>query len=404
MPPDQFTEDIIFDILTHASVETIGRCRAVSRKWNRVTYEPSFMDLHPHRARTIAGYFVQGPCDGSFSTRFMPATGETRNLSLGFLPGPMRIEACDRGILLCRKLVGSATAPSIPEYYACKPSTKEWVRIPSPRTGSFPAATAMVLVRSKPNPHFKVLRISMGQKPGTRKQHCCEIFDSEAWKWKRLADMAVPCERKFVRENPVVVAGKAFWFTGKRHVLAFDMYEETWSAFPVSIPDLDTSQYLTPRLVKHEGKLGLLFQCRNDDDFVDLFVMENLSRRAWGKRRRICFRGIGRPFRRLLAIYSDNVFLMQGFYEILLCRSHGETASVIKSSRIDMDGIFAFCSDLEPGNLKASGKSFEEIVSLPCNFAGGMVNLLRKWVSMPCWMNVTVPGVFLIVAAGYVMF
>lgn len=343
MLPDQLADDMIFEILTHASLEAVGRCRAVSRRWNEITYEPSFKDLHPRRTPTIAGYFVQGISGGRFSLRFVSVTGDdSPDLSLGFLPGPVRIEASDCGILLCKQ---ERRDNGKGRYCVCKPSTKEWVNIPSPTNTDVSAAvTAMVVLRSRPVLRFKVLRISVPQGPSMR-VHCCEVFDSEAWRWKRLVDMAVPREYFFIRESSVVVAGKAFWFTARRHILVFDMHEETWSTFPVPTPDQDFEQCQPPQLVKHEGKLGLLFQCHHGC-FADLFVVENLGSRRWAKRERICFEGTGHELRRLLAIYSAKVILLQAYYKVLVCRSDGKAASVLKTTHIDVDEVFSFCSDL----------------------------------------------------------
>ncbi|OWM65485.1 hypothetical protein CDL15_Pgr009075 [Punica granatum] len=88
--------------------------------------------------------------------------------------------------------------------------------------------------------------------------------------------------------------------------------------------------YLCLRLVNLEGKLDLLLP-RKNDGFIELLVMEDLQGPVWGKMRRNCFEDqMGRPLGGLLALYSANAALTQGFFEVSLCRSRPSgTAAVM---------------------------------------------------------------------------
>ncbi|OWM77361.1 F-box protein At5g07610-like [Punica granatum] len=396
---DRLSDNLIFEILTRVPLETVGRCRAVSQQWNRITYEPSFMDLHPPRTRTIAGYFVQGSVYCNYWSGFVPVAGEPLDISLGFLPQPVRIEACDRGILLCRKR-RSDSAPYVPQYYVCKPSTKEWVRIPNPKTKYPTVITSMVVVRSKPKYlHYKILRISKHQAQSYDWELLrCEIFDSKDWTWKRLADMNILDEYVFSSyQNPVVVGGRAFWLTMKGYLFMFDMFKETWRILPEPIAGVNKEYNRHARLLNHEGKLALLLT--GMDSFFELYVMEDLRGPLWGKRNSVCLEEMGRP----LALYSANVALTQGFFKVSLCRSWpGQTANVFMTKCVRVEQVFPFFSDSEPSNFAAPTKHFHEITTRHHNALGGSsVKTSRgRRIGMPYKM-ILISAFFLILAVCF---
>lgn len=362
MSHDGLTNDMIFEILSRASLETVGKCRLVSRECNEITYETSFRDLHSARTRTVSGFFVQGSTNNDCRCSFVPLNGDGGPvLSLGCLPGPVKIVAGHGGILLCRK-ERADRSPYVPQYYVCKPSTGEWMKIPNPRTKHSTLETAMVVVRSKPELHYKILRIS--------NPHCknhgvfgCEIFDSVAGGWKRLPDIKnAQYQYVFAPEDPVVVGGTAFWLEADGGaIFSFDMYEETWDRFPVTSPDSEREHYGYPRLVNHEGKLGFL-RPGYDGVFVDLWVVDDIQAREWKKRKRIRTEEVGCPADCPLALFGANVVLLQGFYKVVLCRFPPPTTNEFKTKHICGSQIFPYCSDLEPANFPVTNR---KVVSRP---------------------------------------
>ena len=54
------TWELVFEILSRTTLKDIGRCRLVSKDWNLLTYDTSFMQEHSKKTKTISGFFIQG--------------------------------------------------------------------------------------------------------------------------------------------------------------------------------------------------------------------------------------------------------------------------------------------------------------------------------------------------------
>ncbi|KAL0012202.1 hypothetical protein SO802_007310 [Lithocarpus litseifolius] len=136
-------------------------------------------------------------------------------LYLDFLPGPVQIEASTKqGILLCMKSSETRNL-GVPEYFVCKPSTKQWQQIPNPKTWYKTKRCAIVVLRSNPL-HYKIVWFSEPKFSGIRDNSCyslwCEIFDSATWTWKKLEDTVRFPEYEFLRLEPAVtVCGSFYW-------------------------------------------------------------------------------------------------------------------------------------------------------------------------------------------------
>lgn len=156
--------DIIFEILTRTSLNTLGKCRLVCKGWNHMTYESSFTRLHCQRTHTILGYFVQCMSRNKRTATFVSidkSSDSIFDMSLNFLPRSVAIEASsNQGILYCESQEPqSLRNPRIPQYYVCKPSTKQWQVIPNPKTRYFTERTGMIVLGSNPL-HYKIVRFS----------------------------------------------------------------------------------------------------------------------------------------------------------------------------------------------------------------------------------------------------
>ncbi|KAF5458769.1 hypothetical protein F2P56_022775, partial [Juglans regia] len=96
-----------------------------------------FAQFSELRTKAISGFFLQSRFVGrpfaEFVSNYSMQDSDSK-LSLDFLPRNVNIEAATKqGILLCVKELDTKIL-RIPEYYVCKPSTKEWHKIPNPKT------------------------------------------------------------------------------------------------------------------------------------------------------------------------------------------------------------------------------------------------------------------------------
>ncbi|KAB5568179.1 hypothetical protein DKX38_001972 [Salix brachista] len=90
-----FSSDIIYEILTRSSMETVGRCRLLSKERNSITYDSVFTNLHGQRTNTMSGYFMQSMMSNIFYSSFvsMDDWRSYPKLSLNFLPDRVETQA-----------------------------------------------------------------------------------------------------------------------------------------------------------------------------------------------------------------------------------------------------------------------------------------------------------------------
>ncbi|XP_062018495.1 F-box protein At5g49610-like [Rosa rugosa] len=270
--------------LTRSSLETVGRCRSISKEWNRVTYESSFHQLLCERTDIVSGFFIQSLVDSQHSSTFVSLVNNvnfTSALSLDFLNIPVRIEAVNQGLLVC--------VNQNKRYLVCKPTTKQWVKIPNPKTKYETASTALLVLKSKPLKYkvirFSELKVLVKHNSEWWRHLRCEIFDSVTWAWKRSKDVILPSNVFFAsKQNSVVAAnGGLHWLLSSNQVFAFYEDAENWEMFSLPPLAIDNAGYNSKLLlVEYKGQLALI---RSGEEFMDMWVMENYARKSWSQRR-----------------------------------------------------------------------------------------------------------------------
>ncbi|XP_058002343.1 putative F-box protein At5g52610 [Hevea brasiliensis] len=327
MESRDFNLDIIFEILSRSSLKTLAKCGLLSKEVNSLTYQSAFMNLHCQRTKTISGYFVQSLSYNKFSSTFVDNICSDYKLSLDFLRVPVKIEAStSQGILLCRCNRGT-----IPRYYVCKPSTKEWQIIPNPKTRYFNELFAMIVLKSNPL-HYRILqevKLSFGE---------------------------------FLHSEPTVsVCGSVHWLTTKDNILAFHEDIENYSMFSLPSPIYESDSYGYKKLTEYEGKLALICKGR-DNSFMDLWVMESYGKKEWNKRQRINIESLREKekFTNPYDFYNVDVVMMRGFYNVIFFKfKNGNSADIVRLHEnfnlMDTE-VFPFKSDFEPSNLKKGKK------------------------------------------------
>ena len=149
--------ELVMEILTRSSVETVASSRVTSKEINSMTYDSIFMKYFHDRTNHISGYFVQDIKKNNYVSTFV-SMDEHPELSLKFLPHSVQIEASTKqGILCCKSQ--KPEHYKIHKYHVCKPSTKEWEQIPNPKTRYWTMTMAMMILHTKPL-HYKIVRLS----------------------------------------------------------------------------------------------------------------------------------------------------------------------------------------------------------------------------------------------------
>ncbi|KAH0909533.1 hypothetical protein HID58_032854 [Brassica napus] len=282
--------DMIIEILSHSPASLVGKCRLLNKECNKRTYDSSFLKLNLQRTNSVSGYFLE------FSERLRVHSAFVRDLgnipsgsdeiSLDFLPpGRVSIKACDasHGILLC--VNDLPVKGRQPEYIVCKPTTKQYMILPKPKTRYFTIALGLMVIGSDPF-RYKILRLS--QLPGNENRRysfsftlVCEVFDSDSFAWKRLNNVELPEEDLLVPRaaNPVASYGFLHWLTTSNNVFRFCFKTNSWSFFPVP-ENLASDDSL--KLTRYDGKVGVISsRSKEGVDYQDLWVLERSFGDSW---------------------------------------------------------------------------------------------------------------------------
>ncbi|CAK9144166.1 unnamed protein product [Ilex paraguariensis] len=355
---DHLCSDVIFEILTRTSFETLSRCKLVCKSWNRVTYDSSFMNLFCRRTSTISGFFIQSMASNKYSSNFVSSHESSLpglNVSLDFLPHNVKIEACSKqGILCCLSRRDRHC-----RYYVCKPSTRQLQSLPNPKMRYNTEKVAMVVLRSNPL-RYKIFRLSSPRHLSTTKyyNYGCEIFDSDTWSWKQLQDTLLPYGVIFTTNPTIFVCGTIHWLASNNNVLAFNEEQETYTTFPLPKPLCDDKLYTYKQLMEYQGRLALC--CNTPEWSLELWVMEDYTDHVWKKRQVLSVESLKRvePYSSptLAAFCNADTALMMSFKKVIFYKMQEGNFKVIRM--IDLNDpceVFAFQSDLKPTDLRCGG-------------------------------------------------
>ncbi|KAB5519322.1 hypothetical protein DKX38_023641 [Salix brachista] len=268
-------------------------------------------------------------------------------LSLNFLPDRVEIQAStNQGIMLCQTLH--------PRYYVCKPTTKQWQKIPNPKTRYHTLATGMIVIRSNPL-HYKIARFSQPRFRCHDKEFYryyrvrCELFDSKTWAWKQLDEVKLPNHESFSHKPAVSVSGSLHWLTWvKNSIFAFHVNKESYSMFSLPLSDSEDNKGKDIELVEYMGKLAITC-IGKDESSMELWVMENYGKTEWNKRYKINIE----PFStRPAAFYNADIVLMKEHdYWVKFFNFKNGSIDRLSLENTLNRGCFRFQSDFEASDL-----------------------------------------------------
>ncbi|XP_060195396.1 putative F-box protein At5g50220 [Lycium barbarum] len=386
--------EIIFEILTRTSLKTLDACKAVNKEWNDLIFESSFMPQFCARSQNISGYFVQTLLFSKYITEFVSMDGCSGNSTKAPFHLPiddtvkhrrtydfdMKIEASTKqGILCC---VRSTPSYEYYRYHICKPSTKQWLKLPNPRTRFSTVKVALIVLKSNPL-YFKIIRLSS---PRTNYHHYrkrglhyyrCEVFDSESWEWRQGKDLLVPQGLYFDIFNPAVNAsGLVYFKLQDDQVMALNYNgEEAFPRFSLPKPPFKYSD----QLVEYKGKLG--FTCLSPKG-IELWVFEN-GNQVWELKKEVgieTLKGVTK-YPKLIGFYNADIAVMKDDNRVIFYKLQDKSFNVVKLYRWqDVQEIFPFRSDLERIDLRMRGAN--------------IVSSTRQ-IYHPSWISLVIVFIFL---------
>ncbi|XP_026394153.1 F-box protein At5g49610-like [Papaver somniferum] len=218
----KLSSDAIYEILIRASFSTL-LCQSqwVCKDWQKlIICDSKFQQTHSQRIIASGHFFEVISSTGRNSVIFVRSNNDHEELynsaqevqspSLDFLPTGKSITIAGsslHGSLLCC-FTNSSSTP-IPSFYMCKPASREWRKIPNPKTTlkSFGIGIAVKL-SSCSILHYKILRLSQSK---TGLGYHCQLFNSERWAWKTLLFV------QFKRDYTYLIGEDGIWVNGGLH-------------------------------------------------------------------------------------------------------------------------------------------------------------------------------------------
>ncbi|VVA10270.1 PREDICTED: F-box [Prunus dulcis] len=386
-PLPSLPSEIFFDhILTRTSLESLGRCRLVSKDWNHITYDSRFWKSFCKRSDSVSGFLIQSQSqiDGKHIQTFVSVDNKAnKNLShaiLDFLPVPVKIEAVSQGLVFCV----NQNVSVVRDYYVCKPTTLQWEKLPNPKTRFLTSMSAMAVLSSKPL-RYKIIRFSSHKYPFSKfksRQYynmTCEVFDSNTWAWKRLKNVSLPyCVLLGIDQPYVTSCGAFYWLVRlarSNQVFAF-YYEddkESWEIFDLPTPMEESDRFDYKKLVEYQGRLALII-C--EGEVMDLWVMENHEKKLWRKRKtwtlsNKVFKQVEGYIPPLAALYNSDIALTKGRDEKLIFYNFEDSSANVVSLGNQPHQVSKLQSDSERVNLRGRWRWF-------LNFSGQRVGVISN--------------------------
>ncbi|KAI3879462.1 hypothetical protein MKX03_014082 [Papaver bracteatum] len=288
-------EVIVFEILTRVSLSALlHQFQWVCRDWHNCIHESKFQLIHSQRTPIVASgciVAIKRPKKNiSDSIRFLPFNDDSSSPpwnpspSLDFLPSPVTIAGSSTygSLLCCVTLDELQTEMGVPTFYICKPATREWRKIPNPRTKFLNFGMRIVVTQTYPVLQYKIVRISSNM--GVLLEYHCELFDSVTWAWKRLPDLKT-LGSLVDTFGGVLIYGCLHWISNLRQIHVFSIEQEKWTAV-IQLPHdiVESELNLRYLLILIDGKIGVLI---SNHERTELWVLENYySHTSWTRRYR----------------------------------------------------------------------------------------------------------------------
>ncbi|PWA85342.1 F-box associated interaction domain, Leucine-rich repeat domain, L domain-like protein [Artemisia annua] len=261
----ELSYDTILEILSRTSLKTLDTIRCTSNEFDTLVHGSEFLDVYKKRNNMVSGFLVNN-MRGTYYSEFVPSP-LSNNIDLRFLPFNARVVASsDQGIIVfeCPDPKNFRNV----FYNVCKPTTKQVLRLPNPKTSRETEKVAIIVMGSKTKLRYKIVRLSYptASQPNEELYTLnCEIFDSEKGAWGWLDPIRLPYGVFLIKNSQAITArGSINMLLNNGDILMFDAYEDKWTCVSSPVPTLDECEFATPmQLVKYAGKLGIAWKPAN---------------------------------------------------------------------------------------------------------------------------------------------
>ncbi|XP_073363619.1 F-box protein At5g49610-like [Aegilops tauschii subsp. strangulata] len=289
-------DDVLVEILVRLPSKSVLRCRAVCKRWRRITTDGSFLAAHAAHAASCTREMIIRP--GHVYDPSSLLAVETIRLSLDPRPRPIRF-LCNRTHLMwCRVLYSLdgllVLQPQPSRYIICNPMTRQSASLPplAPQP-CFTACACGFYLHGSSNEYRLLCHCLQGE----AREHSYYILSTASTLPRRLGRAPTPADlpTSWVRyEVPVAHCGILHWFslhpeatrTGK--MLVFHTVSETFRLMlrPPERPGDATTSW---SLFELDGELCIA--AMQSETSLDIWVLQDYKAESWMLRHRVTMLG-----------------------------------------------------------------------------------------------------------------
>ncbi|CAN4085438.1 unnamed protein product [Withania somnifera] len=238
--------DMLYEVLPKLSAKDLLKLKCVSKGWQRLMSDLSFIRIQLKKMEPLTGFFYQGRyqwCNEDYDCiSFIPIsriTAEVHIDVLDFLPESIVILHSSYGLICCR----ISFPCHVPVIYICNPVNKEW----------------------------KVL-----QWPNPSRESCITLLAKMKLARKEM-DISL-CNHNMQEKGSNCVQGTLYWVTDGDQILIFDTENEI--SWLIMVPPPPTQFNLKPEMCigETEGKLHFVLLSEHG---LQLWVLNDQFTSQW---------------------------------------------------------------------------------------------------------------------------
>lgn len=283
-------DDIPTNILSRLSAKKLHNLKNVSKAWQNLVSDRSFISIQLQKREPVSGFFFQEifqftDYEGIDSISYIPVDTEILNVwrsILNFLPENVVIMSINNGLLCCR----SCFPISHPRVYVCNPLNRQYGIVEWP---NLPQDSSIALVFDPfRNPidkstDFKLVAVTcmeMEQEEDDEDVEFCFLFDiysSKTGLWKRSKEFC-PCNDNLSKNKGVLVEGILYWHTDACKILMFDPQSEFSLLISSPLPETEFDSIPETCIGESQGKLCYVII---SEDGLQLWTLEDCFTSQW---------------------------------------------------------------------------------------------------------------------------
>ncbi|PIN17516.1 hypothetical protein CDL12_09827 [Handroanthus impetiginosus] len=276
-------DDILTNILSRLPTKIVHRLKYVSKDWQNLTSNRSFIKHQLKRTEPVSGFFYQEIIkrigDINEPIIYIPVGTEnfkTWHTVLNFLPEKVFVLSSNSGLLCCRSILPSCRV----SIYICNPLNKQWTSIKWSNCLSTRSSIALACDPIQ-NPidvstDFKLVAVSKGEDE-QEPSFIFDVYSSKTGSWARSNERR-QCDHKIKKNKGVFVEGILYWLTDGYQILAFDPQNELSWLVTAPLPTTHFSGVPETCIGESHGKLNYVMI---SEEGLQVWALEDHTASTW---------------------------------------------------------------------------------------------------------------------------